>query len=452
MNESIKFMGTRLNPGITKGNVRTYYFSCFMVILLAVSANVLQPYILTTFLNMRVSEHGTATGNIALFNEIVLLIFVGLWGVTSDRVGRRIVYAIGFLIMGLGFCMTPLAQTLVMLIGFRGIYQVGIAATSAMLATVVADYVVNEDRGKGNAIMGIFNGLGAALGAMMIGKLPQIYAARGGQDGITAGWSSYLTVVVLCVVCAIVMRLGLKGGVQEGTSRRIPFGKMFKEGITAAKNDTGVALAYCAAFVTRADLVIAGLYFPLWLSKHHQSLLETGAPIEKIDAACAEGIAAGGILIGIVGGGGLLFAPVIGILADRINRVTALMIGLFMNVVGYGLIFFVVDPSGSFLKIAAVVVGFGQVGGTITAAVLIQQQANPKLRGSIIGFFNVCGAFGIMVTCWLGGILFDAISEQSLFVMIAAANLVVFILAIIMKSKVHKPAFADTAGAGGAIH
>ena len=331
-----------------------------------------------------------------------------------------------------------------MLIGFRGLYSIGSAATTGMMTTVVADYVINEDRGKATAIMGVFIGLGATTGAMVIGRLPQFYSKVQNQDGITAGWSSYLTVTVICVVLAIVMRLGLKGGVQESESARIGFLDKVNEGLASAKRDAGVALSYAAAFVTRADNIVAGLFFPLWLSKYYQAGLAEGATVEAIDAACAKGIASGGLLIGIVGGGSLIFAPIIGILCDRINRVTALAIGLSMNVVGYGLIFFIEDPTSAFMKIAAVIVGFGQTGGVIASQVLIQQQAIPKYRGSIIGFFGMCGAFGIMVISWTGGKLFDVISEQSPFVLIAALNLVVIILALVLKSRIRTPDHATT--------
>ncbi len=442
MNDSKRFMGAGLNRGISKGNLLTFYIASFVIIMLAVSCNVLQPYILTTFLGIRISEHGSATGMIALVGEIVLLITVGVWGVISDRTGRRFVLVMGFLIVGLGFMITPLAKTLGMLIGFRALYSIGSAATTGMLATVIADYVINEDRGKANAIMGVFIGLGAMTGALLIGRLPQIYAKTMNQDGISAGWSSYLTVVCIAVVIAIVMRIGLKGGVPESGDKWIGFKDKVKEGLASAKRDTGVALSYAAAFVSRADNVVCGLFFPLWLSKHFQAALPVDATADMIDKACQEGIVRGGILIGIVGGGSMVFAPIIGVLCDRINRVTALAIGLGMNVIGYGLIFFVDDPTGVFIIIAAVIIGFGQTGGVIASQVLIQQQAIPKFRGSIIGFFGMCGGFGIMLISWSGGIIFDVISEQAPFVLLAALNLVVVIIALAVKSRVHAPEHA----------
>ncbi len=452
MSNPNKCWGVRLNEGHSPANLKTLYFSAFCVISLAVAANVLQPYILTTFLELRASQHGTASGLIMLAAETTILLTVGAWGVLSDKTGRRAIYVIGILIMALGFGLTPLSRSLGALVGMRCIYTAGISAATGMFATVVADYVVNEDRGKANAFIGVMSGLGASLGAMFVGRLPQIYAEKLGQDGQTAGWSAYMTVVGICVVTAIVLRLGLKGGVAHGVSKRVPFVQVAKEGIEAAKRDMGVTLAYTAAFVTRADLLVASVFFPLWMSKHYQETIQGERTLDAIDQACQQGVAAGGMLMGIVGGGGLLIAPFLGIMADRINRVSALMVGLLLNVIGYGLVFFVDDPTGVFIKIAAVTVGFGQVGGTITAQVLIQQHAIPKFRGSIIGLFSVCGAAGIMVTVFIGGKLFDAVSPNAAFLLLSGFNLAVLILAIILKPKITPPDFGDDDGGAFAAH
>jgi MFS family permease len=446
MSEQKKFWGARLKEGVSPGNLLVYYIVTLFMMTVVVSCNVLQPYLLSTFIKVPLLEIGTATANISLVNEFVLLIFFGLWGVISDKSGRRLVWAIGCIIIGVGYVIMPLAGSVVALIGFRMAYTIGIAAGTGMMATVLADYVVNEDRGKASAVMGIMNGFGAVIGAVMLGNLPQMYAKAEGVNSIEAGWRAYLTCAAIAVAVAILAWFGLSKKKPAG-SERISFGEKLKVGFAAAKEDAGVALAYSAAFVSRADLVVPGLYLPLWLSKFYQGKIEATATMAAnspeylalLEEASRQGIAKGGAILGLIGGAGLLFAPVIGILCDKINRVSALAFGLSFNFVGYGLIFFVADPTGPLIYIAAVIIGCGSVGGTIAAQVMIQQQAKPALRGSIIGFFGMCGALGIMIMCWAGGYIFDAISEQSPFVVLGALNLGVFILALALKSRIKAP-------------
>lgn len=444
MSEQRKFWGAGLNPGVEPKHLASFYLAAFFTIMLAVTFSVLQPFLLQQFLNLPIREHGEASGQIGFTAEVVLVALVGVWGIWSDRIGRRTVYAVGFVIMAMGFAVTPMARSLTGLMAARGLFAVGIAATTAMLSTLAADYVVNENRGKANAIMGIMNGLGAMAAALGIAKLPSAFV-KAGQDGISAGTSTAWVAVGLCIGVALLLQLGLKGkGGEQVHEERVPFMKMAGEGVRAAKEDMGVVLCYLSAFVARADLAVAGTFFPLWMTTHYAAQVSAvGISSEQfqllMDGAASKGIKDGGILVAIAGGGALLFAPVIGILCDRINRVNALVLGLTMNVIGYGLVFFVVDPTSVLMKVAAFIIGFGQVGGVISSQVLIQQQAPAKFRGSVVGAFGASGAMGIMFCLFMGGILFDAWRGAGPFVLLAVLNLIVISVALIVKSRVKAP-------------
>jgi MFS family permease len=334
--------------------------------------------------------------------------------------------------------------------GARAIFAAGIAGATAMLSTLAADYVVNESRGKANAIMGVMNGLGAMAAALGMAKLPSVFL-QAGQDGISAGRNTAYIAAGLCVTVALLLQWGLKEkGGEHAAGERIPFLEMASESVRAAKEDPGVVLGYMSAFVARADLAVAGTFFPLWMTTHAAEQL-TKAGVDPsllgglMDEAASRGIKDGGILVAIAGGCGLLFAPAIGILCDRINRVNALMIGLSMNVVGYGLTFFIVDPSSGLMKVAAAIIGFGQVGGVISSQVLIQEQAPAKYRGSVIGAFGASGAAGIMFCLFAGGKLFDAWRGAGPFVLLAALNFIVIAFAWMMKARIAAPAVSGGA-------
>jgi len=298
--------------------------------------------------------------------------------------------------------------------------------------------------------MGVMNGLGAMAAALGMAKLPSVFV-KAGQDGISAGRTTAYVAAGLCIAVAVLLQLGLKGRGGEKTSEeRVPFMQMAAEGVRAAKEDTGVVLCYLSAFVARADLAVAGTFFPLWMSTHYAGQLNAEGvdPAQfalLMDEAAARGIKEGGILVAIAGGSALFFAPVIGILCDRINRVSALVVGLSMNVLGYGLVFFVSDPTTPLMKVAAAIIGFGQVGGVIASQVLIQQQAPAKFRGSVVGAFGASGAAGIMFCLFVGGMLFDGWRGAGPFVLLAALNVIVIGFALVVKARVKAP--AEPAGA-----
>ena len=426
---------TRLEPGIRKSNLATFYFVAFVTICLASLINMLQPFMLSEFLGLPTDKHGVPTGQLAFANELVIIALVGFFGIVSDRTGRRRIYGLGLMLMGLGFALTPLSTSIEVLIITRCVYAVGIAAATAMLAIVVADYVADEDRGKATGIMGFMNGLGAMVSAMVLMKVPS-WLTQGGMEATTAGWYTYVGVAIFAVVSAFIAwstLSGLRPTKKPGQEdEKVPFIQGAKIGLNAAK-DPGIALSYAASFVARPDLAIVALFMPLWISKYGQDVL--ALPVE-------EALAKAGPVLACCFGASLLFAPVIGIITDRINRVGAVCLALIINTVGYGLTFFVTNPTSGMMMGIMVIIGMGQVSGVITSQVLIQQQAPAAQRGSIIGLFGLAGAVGILLCSYVGGILFDSFGPSGPFVLLAAMNGVVALWGLAVIRKV-KPAVAE---------
>jgi len=115
---------------------------------------------------------GQATGDLGFYNELVIIATVWLWGLLSDKIGRKTVYFFGFFFMSLGICLYPFATTFEALVGFRLVFALGASAAAAMLTSVLADYVVNEDRGTASGFMGLFSGCGALLAALILLQIP----------------------------------------------------------------------------------------------------------------------------------------------------------------------------------------------------------------------------------------------------------------------------------------
>ncbi len=57
-------------------------------------------------------------------------------------------------------------STMVELAMYRVIFAFGIGAATGMLATVISDYAVENDRGKMTALCGFLNGLGVVVVAI----------------------------------------------------------------------------------------------------------------------------------------------------------------------------------------------------------------------------------------------------------------------------------------------
>ena len=464
-NQNKRFMFTELQPGIRRRNLVTFYMAAFVTIGLAVLLSVLQPFLLEAFLEIPSEEQGSVTGTATVVGEIVLLCVIGAWGAASDKVGRRMVYVFGMILVALAYALLPLVSETVHLYMIRGIYAIGMAGATGMMATLAGDYVLDRDRGKANGFMGLCNAMGAAVAATVLAKVPvklrESYIESGmeaSEAAIAAGWRTYIMIGAMALFFAVLLRLGLAGRSTDTKVERIPFSKRMKEGIEAAKEDRVTAISYVTAFVARADLAIAGLFIPLWCSLYIQenpeALSSLGSYSEggpeaaacMADSICLSlgGLERAGILIAMIGAGSLFSAPLMGILTDRINRLNAVAFALALNVVGYGLTYFVSDPFSTSMLFVVMIIGAGEVAGAISTQSLIQQQAPERSRGSVIGFFGFCGGLGILVNSFLGGKMFDAISYNAPFVWIAGLNLVVVFACIAVNRSVRREQEAKT--------
>ena len=159
------------------------------------------------------------------------------------------------------------------------------------------------------------------------------------------------------------------------------------------------------------------------------------------DGVCLSlnGMERAGILIAMLGAGSLIAAPLIGILTDKIHRVSAVALALMLNTLGYGMTYFINDPFSQSILFVAMLIGAGEVAGVISTQSLIQQQAPSHNRGSVIGFFSFCGGVGILVNSMIDGRLFDSVSFTAPFVWLAVLNFIVVIVCLVMKKHVTTP-------------
>ncbi|NCW58419.1 MAG: MFS transporter, partial [Gammaproteobacteria bacterium] len=159
----VKLGPVRLAPGYTRWNARTYLFAAFITIGMLAFVSFIQPYLLNANLKVPQDEQGRVLGLLGFGNEIVSLLLVAPFGALSDKIGRRPVYAIGFLWLAAGFFLYPLARTFPQLLACALFFSVGVAAVGCMLATVLADIPKEESRGLFVGITGFCQGLGATL-------------------------------------------------------------------------------------------------------------------------------------------------------------------------------------------------------------------------------------------------------------------------------------------------
>ncbi len=416
------FLGIRLNEGVFRGHMLTFYLSCYAAIMLATFIPQTQPFLLDQVLKLESSRQGVVSGNLNFFGEIVIILTVGVWGGLSDRIGRRAVTGMGFILIAAGIMLYGLVSDITGLWLARGVYSAGIAAVSTMIITLMADYASNASRGKATGYLGIMNGLGAMTAALFLLKLPAMFQGRG-LDASESAVATYGIMAVVTAVIGIIMFMGLRRGEAHTFENRTPLLQQFVEGVAEAKRPI-IALAYAASFVARGNLAVVGTFFTLWVSVHGT---------QNLGMSSAEAVSKGGGILAISYMASLLSAPIFGIMSDRLNRVTALAVTLLIGAVGYGSTFFLDDPFSISTILCLILIGMAEVGCIITSGVLIAEQAPDRLRGSVVGLFTLSGAVGILIASIVGGYLFDHWLKTGPFVFFGFISALVFVWALALR-------------------
>jgi MFS family permease len=421
----LSFGPRRLNlwlaAGVSRGNMATLLFGSFFGIVMMGFINASHPFLFTEVLLIPTAEQGPLAGHMTFVSEVLVILVIGLVGALSDRIGRKPLYVAAFLLLGAGYLLYPLARDVDELTLARLVHALGIACNTAMLPAVANDYPVERSRAKLLSICLTLNGLGLVLVLAPLRLLLDVYTGvTGGDAPLTARYWLW-TAAGICLVVSTVLALGLKGGPPLHLEKRESLLVTVRTGLAAGRS-VRIALAYAAAMVARGDMAVLGTFFVLWLTQQGVA--------GGLDTAAANGVALKFyILIQVFA---MCWLPVMGWLLDRVDRVAGLAFAMVLGGVGYGSLYLFDDPLGSEMYVAAVLVGMGEMSANIASLTLIGSEAPPKVRGAVIGLFSLFGAIGILLVAKVGGIMSGTYGTLAPFLLVAGANAVVLVLALVV--------------------
>jgi MFS family permease len=422
---SNKFLFVSLQPGITARNAMVFCYAAFATIGLLTFVSTGTALVLNANFGIPTTEQGTISGDLVIVTEIVQLLIFGVVGVLADRIGRREVFAVGMLVMGVGYLLYPFATSIPELIAYRAIYAAGLGASTGMLGTIVADYPQDRSRGKFVALTGVFNGLGVICVTVLFGRFVPPALIDAGYDAMAATKIVHVIVFAACAISSIIYLLGLNKGTPASHEERLPVKELVLSGYAEARRNPRIALSYATAFVARSDLVILGTFTVLWGAV---------AGVEQgMDPAVASARGAG--IFGTASAAALVWLAILGSFMDRFNRVSGVIFCMALAAIGYSSMWLVDDPLSAEAIPYFLLLGVGQISAFFGATTLISQEAPRLSRGAVVGAFNMCGAIGIFVASGLGGRLFDSIGPAAPFGLIGVLNAVVLLLAVIVRIK-----------------
>lgn len=425
-----------LTPGVSRANAVTLLFGALSTLCLVTFVTFAQPY-LFAILHIPGNEQGSLSGLLVSLQEGTQVLIAGLIGALSDRTGRRVVYVGGLAFMAFSFVIYPLAGSEAELIAYRIIYALGMTAATVMMSTCFAEYSQDRSRGRWMGLVGVFNGLGIVLMAVGLARLPQWLGAQG-FDNVSAIRYSFWIFGGFTLLLALILRAGLQGHTTVPGRANLTLWQQASRGVTAARENPRIGLAYLLAFASRGDLVIITTFISLWV---FQAGLDAGL---TPGAATAKA----GMIFGIAQGVALLWSFAMGMILDRVPRLTGVCLAFALAGSGYSLLGQVDDPFGRWMLPAAALAGIGEASAVVAAGVLIGQEAPALARGTLIGVFGLCGSLGIVCLTYAGGLVFDAYGRSAPFIMMGLVNFAVLAVALRVRrrSMISVPSGSVTAG------
>ncbi|MEU5882385.1 MFS transporter [Spirillospora sp. NPDC047279] len=414
-----------LADGITRTNMAACLLASFAVIATLTFVPAVTPYLLSDLFGYSEDGRGVVVGWLNVAAETVLVCTMAFYGALADRVGRRPVMVAGFAICAAGLLLMPFAGHVMVLLAFRVVFALGAAALTGMLSTIIADYAAPAFRGRAAGLNGIMNGLGAVCSVLLLVRLPSAFESMG-LDQVNAARVAFALVSALILALAVILARTLSPLRISAVDRRVPLTTLVGQGVRAAR-DPGVALAYGAAFVSRADLAIVGSFLALWVHDHARDV----AGMSNADA-----VARAGLTVAIAQTAALVGAPIFGRLSDRMSRQNAVVMALAIAGCAYLSALLISDPLGPGMIPVAVAIGLGEVAGIVSSGPLLAQQAPKDVRGSAYGVFALCGSAGILSISLLGGYLFDHWRPAAPFAVVGALGLAVCAYGLVVRTRI----------------
>jgi len=410
------FRSIALAPGYLPRHAAIYLYAAFTTIGLFAFVSYMQPWLLTVNLGLPAHLQGRTVSGLNFANELLALCLVAPFGALADKIGRRAVFAFGFLWLAAGFLLYPSARTLPQLLGCALFFSVGVAAVGTMLGTVLADTAAENSRGRLVGLAGFFQGLGAAALVLLLGQSPK-RLVDSGMDAITAGRITMWIAAALCAISAVVVFAGLKRGTPSEQAPALPLARIVADGAAAARRNPRIWFAYLLQFGSFGDRVVLGTFLTLRLQQ---------AWVER-DFSMADAVERARLPFVAAMIAGLATALVVGALLDRVDRLRIGVAAMALGALAYLLCGFVEDPAGILITAVAALLGMGQIAAIIAGQTLLGQEAPRDVRGAVFGLAGICASAGILFTNAFGGWLYDSVSKGGPFFLLAGVNFAIFL-------------------------
>ena len=444
-----KFAGIEIPPGLTKGNFFFLYLNTLIIGLLVIIPNIIQPAFLKDVVQVSDDVFGYTNGFLQNISQVATLAFVGIVGVLSDRIGRKILAVIGFSVLVVFYYLLGLsrdiaaflnvpeglsadicalisfapsraaefsdfAPALLVAYGIRLILGIGMILCYPQFITMVSDYTYQKDRGKGMAFNGIMMGLASIIIFAFIAPLGEVI----GLSGLFALTSA------MAIAGVVFTWFFLK---ERRTESKGEDKKSVLDIMKLVVKSPSLKASYLSSLIGRPDMSITSLFIIVWA-------VQAGEKLQMSSEAATQAGAKPMIVMSIAA---FIAMPLMGIMLDRWGRIQTVILTLFMGGIGLMLLGVSSGPFSVLTLGAVVLIGTGFAGAVIGANTLATDASPKHLVGSVLGGLNTMMPIGLIFFQQLGGYLFDVLGPGWIFVIKGVANILFAVWLFIGRKKIY---------------
>jgi MFS family permease len=446
-NGVIKFAGLEVPRDLRKVNFFFLFFNTVLIATLQAMPAIIQPAFLKDIIKVSPEFFGSINGLLQNMSQIATLAFVGMVGVLSDKVGRKILAVFGFIMLVIFFYLfgrsneiaatlsipsglaanvcagllftwsrasefTQFAPSLFVLYVVRFIIGIGIILCVPQFITMVADYTYPKDRGKGMALNGIMFGLGSTIVFV-------VFAPIGRKSGVE---SLFMFSSIIALVGVIATWVFLKDRLPEIKNKKTGVREIFQ----VVNKSLALKASYLCCLITRSDAIVFATFLITWAVQISDNYnLTSGAATMK-----------GSIPMIVLSIATLIAFPFAGVMLDRWGRAPTIITSLFCGGGGMLLISLCPNPFTALIYVPVVLAGFG-MSGYLAGANTLASDASPKsMVGSILGGLNTMQPIGVLFFLAAGGYVFDVLGPGWVFALKGAANIILGIWMFTVRKRI----------------
>jgi MFS family permease len=444
---SKRFAGIDLPSDLTRANFIFLYLNTVLAGILLSIPGLIQPAFLKDIIHVSDEYFGSINGMLQSMSQISSLLFIGIIGILSDKIGRKPPAVAGFFLLMIFYLLfrysnsiaaqlhippgfsasicaalsfsgdseifTEFSPGLLMAYLIRFMIGLSLVLVFPQFKTMAADYTAEKDRGKGMAL----NAFMIGVGSLMVFTVFTPISRKSGVE-------------ILFYYCA---GIALAGTLLSyfGLKERLPEKKSQAGGLKdiaqVFKRSLPLKASYLCSLVIKVDVVITPTFLIAWA-------VQLGPQYGLTSEAASF---KGAIPMMVLGIFTMVAFPVFGILLDRWGRIPTIILALSLGGAG----FFSIASSGSpfpgiFSILGVLLVGCCICGAIVGSSALAVDAAPPELVGASLGGLNTTAQIGTIFFLFSGGIVFDKLGPSWVFLLKGIVNIALAVLFFMWRKQI----------------